>query len=75
MKTAAISAEGESLPTLSHVRSTISALFGLPFVVRIYDVLGLLPPERDAGRFGARTMRVRSALSGERPMRQQSAVP
>ncbi|WP_370074127.1 MULTISPECIES: hypothetical protein [Salipiger] len=52
MKTAAISAEGESLPTLSRVRSTISALFGLPFVVRIYGVRGLLPPERDAGTFG-----------------------
>ncbi|MBN9678277.1 hypothetical protein [Salipiger bermudensis] len=51
-KAAAISAEGESLPTPSRVRSTISALFGLPFVVRIYGVLGRLPPERDAGTFG-----------------------
>lgn|GEM_PF-3437397 len=52
-KTAAIFAEGESLPTPSCVRSTIPAPFGLPFLVRIYGVLGRLPPpERDAGTFG-----------------------
>ena len=34
------------------MRSTIPALFGLPFVVRIYGVLGRLPPERDAGTLG-----------------------
>ncbi|EAU46907.1 hypothetical protein [Salipiger bermudensis] len=51
-KAAAIFAEGESLPTPSRVGSTIPALFGLPFVVRIYGVLGRLPPERDAGTFG-----------------------